>query len=56
MQRALSSLVIVGVLGASTSHAQPQSPRIDKLKEFNWPQIDALDRERTMFILAGRHG
>jgi creatinine amidohydrolase len=52
MKRTLSSLVIVGVLGASTSHAQPQALRIHKLEELNWPQIDALDRERTMFILS----
>jgi len=29
----------------------PARPSIHKLEELTWPQIDALDRERTMFIL-----
>ena len=33
------------------SLAQPRDSRVHRLAELAWPQIDALDRERTMFIL-----
>ena len=31
--------------------ARPSRSKIYKLEELTWPQIDALDRERTLFIL-----
>jgi creatinine amidohydrolase len=33
------------------SLAQPRGSRVHQLADLAWPQIDALDRERTMFIL-----
>jgi creatinine amidohydrolase len=36
-------------MGASSAWAQ--ADRIYKLEELTWPQIDALDRQRTLFIL-----
>jgi creatinine amidohydrolase/Fe(II)-dependent formamide hydrolase-like protein len=51
MKRALVILAVVGSVGALTSHAQSQTPRVLQLEELRWPQIDALDRERTLFIL-----
>jgi creatinine amidohydrolase/Fe(II)-dependent formamide hydrolase-like protein len=51
MKRALVIVVVVCGVGALTSHAQPQASHVFKLEELRWPQIDALDRERTMFIL-----
>jgi creatinine amidohydrolase len=50
MKRALPLLVLLCALDPSTAHAQ-KNTRIYKLDELRWPQIDALDRERTMFIL-----
>ncbi len=49
--RGLSYSVVLCVLGAVPSLAQPRDSRVHKLEELAWPQIDALDRERTMFIL-----
>lgn len=51
MKRACIIFLLVCGLSAVTSHAQPQAARIHKLEELRWPQIDALDRERTMVIL-----
>jgi creatinine amidohydrolase len=56
MSRALI-VVMVCIISVSAASAREQSapapPRskIYKLEELTWPQIDALDRERTMFIL-----
>ena len=51
MMRALSVFVFLCTLGALPSLAQQRDSRVHKLAELAWPQIDALDRERTMFIL-----
>jgi creatinine amidohydrolase/Fe(II)-dependent formamide hydrolase-like protein len=51
VMRALSYFVLLCVLGAVPSLAQSGDSRVHKLEELAWPQIDALDRERTMFIL-----
>jgi creatinine amidohydrolase len=38
---------------AATQRSRPAAsrPRIHKLEELTWPQVDALDRQRTLFIL-----
>jgi creatinine amidohydrolase len=51
MRQAFGGLLIVCALGVVSSHAQPRTSRILELAELRFPQIDALDRERTMFIL-----
>ena len=61
MKRALSFLLVWAVAGAAVSAQQQSakrrhssaSPRskIYKLEELNWPQIDALERERTLVLL-----
>jgi creatinine amidohydrolase len=51
MRRVCSGLLIACALGVGSSPAQPRAPRILKLEELRFPQIDALDRDRTMFIL-----
>ena len=51
MKRALILSIALSAINVSASHGQQQSVRIYKLEELRWPQIDALDRERTMFIL-----
>ena len=33
------------------NQSAPSRPNIHKLEELTWPQVDALDRERTLFIL-----
>jgi creatinine amidohydrolase len=61
MNKALMVL-IVWVMSASAAWARdqgatqrdrsaPPSSKIYKLEELTWPQIDALDRERTLFML-----
>jgi creatinine amidohydrolase len=61
MNHALIVLILWAVAGSAAS-AQDQggsqrggsalpSSRIYKLEELTWPQIDALDRQRTLFIL-----
>jgi creatinine amidohydrolase len=46
------SAVSAGAQGApQRESAGPSRPNIYKLEELTWPQIDALDRERTLFIL-----
>ena len=49
--RALSPVVLLGIVGGVLALAQPRDSRVYKLEEMAWPQIDALDREHTMFIL-----
>jgi len=52
-------VLLVCVMGASAASAQgtpgnspaPARSNIHKLDEMTWPQIDALNRDRTMFIL-----
>jgi creatinine amidohydrolase len=55
-------VLIVSVIGGSAASAREQGPKqrdssvparsnIYKLEELTWPEIDALDRQRTMFIL-----
>jgi creatinine amidohydrolase len=48
--RALSYIGLLCLLGAVPLAQSPDS-RVNKLGELAWPQVDALDRERTMFIL-----
>src|SRR5262245_18430483 len=50
MKPALSALLILGAAALPLS-GQNQHQRILKLDELTWTRIDALDRERTMFIL-----
>jgi creatinine amidohydrolase len=46
------ALVMVSVLFMSASSVMaPPASKIYKLEELTWPQIDALDRQRTLFIL-----
>ena len=51
MARTAVLLITATLLAASTASAQSTRPRIHKLEELRGPQIDALDRERTLFIL-----
>lgn len=53
MQPAFQILAVSTVLASATAALQQPGPRstIHKLDELNAPQIAALDRERTMFIL-----
>jgi creatinine amidohydrolase len=51
MKQALMVLVVFCLADGPVSVAQPPATRIHKLEELRWPQIDALDRERTLFIL-----
>jgi creatinine amidohydrolase len=57
MSRTMIVLIVWLVTGASAAAqnqaagSSPQRPRIYKLEELRWPQIDALDRQRTLFIL-----
>jgi creatinine amidohydrolase len=50
MKRALGAIVMV-VAAAICLNAQPRDSRVLKLEELTWPRINALDRERTIFIL-----
>ena len=60
MKQALITLIVCAI--AASVEARPGQPatqrdrsvdgsRVYKLEELTWPQIDALDRERTLFIL-----
>ena len=49
--RALSCFLLLSIVGAVPSLAQPRDSRVLELAELAWPRIDALDRERTIFIL-----
>ena len=61
MNQALIVLIVCATSGsaasardqAATQGDRSASPRskIYKLEELTWPQVDALDRERTLFIL-----
>ena len=51
MKRALTILAILSAANLPSAHGQQPSARIYKLDELRWPQIDALDRKRTMFVL-----
>ncbi len=61
MKRALIVLIVWVITGsAASAQAQgasrrggsvPSRSNIHKLEELTWPQIDALDRERTLFIM-----
>jgi len=51
MRKAFSGLLFVCALGVVSSTAQPPTSRILELGNLRFPQIDALNRERTMFIL-----
>ncbi len=62
MDRALTTTLMVCIVATIPASAQPRGAsqrdsaasaraRIHKLEELTWPQIDALDRNRTMFIL-----
>ena len=51
MKRALAILAILCATHVSSTHGQQTSARIYKLDELRWPQIDGLDRDRTMFVL-----
>ena len=51
MTRTLTALAMACVIGTLPFHAQSRGSRVQKLEDLRWPQIGALDRERTMFIL-----
>jgi creatinine amidohydrolase len=61
MNHALMVLMVCVISGSAASardqsatqrdSSAPTRSRIYKLEELTWPRIDALDRERTMFIL-----
>ena len=51
MNRALTALAIACTIDVSASQRQQQGGRIHHLEELRWPQVDALDRNRTMFLL-----
>jgi creatinine amidohydrolase len=51
MKPALGALAILSAVAAWPLYGQERNPRILKLDELTWTEIDALDRERTMFIL-----
>jgi creatinine amidohydrolase len=51
MKPALAVAIVLCAIGASASHGQQPSARVYRLDELRWPQVEALDRERTMFIL-----
>ncbi len=45
------SMWVIGIMGATGVWAQDQGAKVYKLEELTYPQIDALDRQRTLFIL-----
>lgn len=51
MKRTLGTLIVLSVAVAPPLQGQGERSRVYKLEELRWPQIDSLDRERTMFIL-----
>ena len=51
MKRALTVLIAVCAIGVAAIHGQQPNSRIHQLEDLRWPQIDALDRDRTMFVL-----
>jgi creatinine amidohydrolase len=50
-KRILGAFIIWSAMGAQPLHGQEPRARVHKLEELRWPQIDSLDRERTIFIL-----
>lgn len=52
MKRVLGTFILLAAVGTQQLHGQERRPRVYRLEELRWPQIDSLDRERTMFILA----
>jgi creatinine amidohydrolase len=51
MKPALGVLVILAAVAALPLSGQERNPRILELDELTWTQVDALDRQRTLFIL-----
>jgi creatinine amidohydrolase len=51
MKRVLGTFIILSITGAQLVGGQERSARVHKLEELTWPRIDALDREKTLFIL-----
>ena len=56
MKSLLAVLLVTGLAGSTPPGQTPRlstpaSPRILKLEELSWPQIDALDRDRTLVVL-----
>ena len=60
MNQALIVLIVCVMSGSAASardqatqrdSSAPARSKVYKLEELNWPQIDVLDRERTLFIL-----
>ena len=52
MKRALTLvLVLCAIASSPSSQAQQPRTRVSNLEELRWPDIDAFDRERTVFIL-----
>ena len=53
MTYALAGLIVCAIAGSAEAQLDRGAPRsrIYKLEELTWPQIDAFDRQRTLFIL-----
>jgi len=59
MKYALIGLIVWAIGGSAAVGGQPPTQRetsalgsrVHKLEELSWPQIDAFDRQRTLFIL-----
>lgn len=50
-KRQLAVFIMLWGVGAQPLHGQERRARVYKLEELRWPQIDSLDRARTLFIL-----
>ena len=60
MKHAVATLIVLSMMGSARlvhAHTGTQrersvaAPRVHKLEELNWLQIDAFDRQRTLFLL-----
>ena len=51
MKHAAAALMTLCAIAALPLHGQQRQSRVRNIEELSWPQIDTLDRERTMFIL-----
>jgi creatinine amidohydrolase len=53
MRYALAGLIVCALAGSAEAQLDrgASRSRIYKLEELTWPQIDAFDRQRTLFIL-----
>ena len=51
MNHALMVLMVCVISGSAASARAQGTSKIYKLEELTWPQIDALNRDRTLFIL-----